>query len=86
MKIVAVRNDHTGNLHAVLDGYTSNFPYRDYPAESIEYGECYPNNDDYFWIKILRNGYREDVSSEHYSVICVQTIKESRESHESKAT
>lgn len=66
MKIVAIMNDNTGKIHAVLKGYEHRFPFDGWiQADDIT---CYPHPLDHKTIfKIRYNGFMHEITENNYS-------------------
>lgn len=69
-KIIAVINDQTGVIHAVLEGYQSSFPFSGIPSKYIRFtGYLYGDSYEYFTVVFDYFGFEQEVSNEKYSLI-----------------
>lgn len=68
-KIVAVVNDQTGSVHAVLEGYQHYFPFFGIPSKSIEEIRSYGEIGEYGFVKLYFFGFEHIVSTEKYSLV-----------------
>ena len=71
MKIVAIMNDNTGKVYAVLRGYESSFPYYGdwIPVDEIQEVSHYGEFGEFYNVAIKWDNFNQIVSNRNYSFI-----------------